>query len=298
MAFPREFRLTVALRADGGFIGRACGKSECGRYFRVHKDDLRDEMHCPYCGDRFCKEDLTTAEQSAYFKEAVAREVLPAIEDELSRIIKRTFKGPMWKVTSSPRRSKPPLPEPPTERDTDSELACPSCSFRFRVDGIFGYCPGCRSENLLLYDANLAIIRAEIASASDPQRSLRHAYADLVSTFEIFCRKEAARRGVAPARFQNLESARAAFQAARGIDIMSPLSASSHLALRRAFQKRHTFEHNGGVVDDKYVKAVPEDAALLGTVAALSVGELEEAALAVRELLGILVADRSAPPVT
>jgi hypothetical protein len=65
------------------------------------------------------------------------------------------------------------------EREVDSELTCPECGVIFQVFGIFGFCPGCRSENQAIYAANLAIVRQEIASAPDGDRALRHAYSDL-----------------------------------------------------------------------------------------------------------------------
>lgn len=91
---------------------------------------------------------------------------------------------------------------------------------------------------------------------------------------------------------QNIESAREAFIQASKVDILAVLDGSENLDLRRAFQKRHVHEHNGGRIDDRYVAVVPEDAALLGTVAPLSADELERAAMALRKVLGVLVQAR------
>lgn len=289
MVIPKSFRLSVAFNAEGGFIGRACGAAECGRFFKVHKDDLKVEMHCPYCGLLFNKNELLTADQAAYVRRVVDREVTPVIRAEVQALFRSAFKGPNWTFTPGPPQPIPPAPEPPIDPSTDSELQCPDCSVRFQVDGIFGYCPGCRSENLLLYDANLAIIRRELSNAGDSERKLRHAYADLVSTFEIFCRKEARRRGLPLARWQNLEAAREAFIRARHSDILATLTATENLDLRRAFQKRHVSEHNDGIIDDRYINAVPEDAHLLGQRATLQPAELEAAAMALRKVIAVIV---------
>jgi DNA-directed RNA polymerase subunit RPC12/RpoP len=292
MGFPKEFRLSVPIHAERGFIGRRCGGDDCGRLFKVHKDDLQEEMHCPYCGERYTKEALLTGDQTEYLKKVIAREVTPVLLDEIEKMTRNAFKGPGWTYTPGSPRPIPPVPEPPLDPSADSELQCPTCSTRFQVDGIFGYCPGCKAENLLLYDANLAIMKRELAAQGDPGRQLRHAYADLVSTFEIFCRKEADRLGMKRTRMQNMETARQAFVKALSIDILAVLDGSESLDLRRAFQKRHVHEHNGGLIDDKYVAIVPEDAALLGTVAPLSVPELERAAMALRRVLAVLVQAR------
>lgn len=246
-------------------------------------------MHCPYCGEKFRKEELFTPDQREYLRQVVRREVTPVIVDELRRIARSTLKGPHWSFKAGPVQPLPPVPEPPIDPQADSQLQCPDCDLRFQVDGIFGYCPGCLSENLRLYDANLALIMRELASPHVSTRQLRHAYADLVSTFEIFCRKEAARLGIVPTRMQNLEVARKSFLNALQLDILSVPTAAQNLDLRRVFQKRHIAEHNDNVIDHKYVKAIPEDTQLIGTKAKLSGDELERAAQGLRQVLAKLV---------
>jgi DNA-directed RNA polymerase subunit RPC12/RpoP len=289
---PDEWHFTLSLPVPEGFLGRECNAPECGRQFKVHKDDIQPEMHCPYCGVSFPNDKLWTAEQLEYASGVIIHELLPQVQDEVRSMFRKTFTGPNWKFTPGAPTQRPPMPEPPVEKPVDSQLRCPECSVRFQVNGIFGYCPGCRSEILRLYDANLEIIRREVREVDAPDRVLRHAYADLVSTFEIFCRKEAINRSVPPARFQNLEAASKAFGAAIGIDMFAALTVGEDLALRRAFQKRHVSEHNGGTIDERYVDAVPEDRQLLGQQAVLTLEELELAAHAMRRALEALVAAR------
>jgi hypothetical protein len=66
-----------------------------------------------------------------------------------------------------------------------------------------------------------------------------------------------------------LFEARRAFKELRGIDIVVSLSHDELLLLRRVFQKRHAHIHNGGVIGQRYVRKVPEDARLLGQPAQL-----------------------------
>jgi hypothetical protein len=54
---------TVTFPTEAGFIGRECNSSGCGRYFKVHEDSLRDHMHCPYCSEKFEKDQLYTKDQ-------------------------------------------------------------------------------------------------------------------------------------------------------------------------------------------------------------------------------------------
>jgi hypothetical protein len=171
------------------------------------------------------------------------------------------------------------------EHKVDSELVCPECSFRFQVYGIFGYCPGCRSENMLIYDANLSIIRREIAKSDNPTRALRHAYGDLVSTFQLFCARKATSLDANKPSFQELFPTRKFFRESKGIDIFSGLNDSDILAIRRIFQKRHVCQHAGGIITEQYIQKIPEDKDLLGSQVPLSMEEFEVGAQLVRRIL-------------
>jgi hypothetical protein len=185
-------------------------------------------------------------------------------------------------------RAKPITPNY-EEHQVDSELICPSCNFRFQIYGIFGYCPGCRNENLLIYDANLEIIKQEVSVGQDPQRALRHAYADLVSTFEAFCKKKAQLIATETAHFQTLFEARRFFKDHLGTDILDGLNTDDLLALRRVFQKRHAYEHYQGTIEERYVRMIPEDSQLLNQKAGLSLEEFVVASQALHHVLDRLI---------
>ncbi len=117
----------------------------------------------------------------------------------------------------------------------------------------------------------------EIRQAQDDRRALRHAYSDLVSTFEVYCKRRAERLG-GGARFQDLFDARKFFKDKLNTDFLDHLTANDLLLLRRVFQKRHAVEHSGGLVDEKYIRMIPEDVAAAGTPVELTLEELEKAA--------------------
>lgn len=283
-------RFSVSLPADSGFIGRSCGNADCGRYFKVHLDSLRETMYCPYCGERFSKNELLTKDQEEHITEIgleKAREYVFSEIDKWSRSMSRRFrgqKGVTWKHKPIRYRAKPISPRY-QERQVDSELVCSECGFPFQVYGIFGYCPGCRSENLWIYDANFEIVRREISASPDPQRQLRHAYGDLVSTFEGFCSAKARSITTEPGNFQELFSTRKFFRKKLGVDIFERLGDGDLLVLRRVFQKRHVCEHNQGIISEQYARKMPEDAKLIGQQADLSLEELESGAALLRGVL-------------
>lgn len=293
MVLPPRMQFTVGFPSENGFLGRECNASDCRRYFKVHADSIRAEMHCPYCGERFPNDQLWTRDQLDYARQKVVQEVMPLVEQEVRHIFRNAFQGKKgWTFKPGAPTLRKANPRLPKERNVDSELVCPECQARFQVDGIFGYCPGCRAENLRLYDANLGIIKREVLAAENPTRALRHAYNDLVSTFETFSRREAARYGIDVGRFQNLDHTRHLFRQSLLVDVFEGLEPEQIRMLKRIFEKRHVHEHNGGIVSDRYVVEIPEDAHLLGKPAPLSLEELETGASLLRLVLQVLVSRR------
>lgn len=279
----------ISMPTDEGFVGRKCGNPACARYFKVHVDSHRDEMYCPYCGDRFDKSELLTGEQMEYIKEVTAEQALEYISAELGKMFKSGLANSRY-VTfkpGKPYRAKPIVPRY-TERRVDSEILCPVCGARFQIDGIFAHCVGCGTENIAVYDANLEVIRGEVAAAGNSQRVLRHAYNDLVSTFESICGRRSAAIAAEHGSFQDPYEARRFFKTNAGTDMLAELDDDQRLAVRRLFHKRHAWQHSHGLITERYVKKVPEDRDLLGTEASLSMLEFESGAAAVRMMLDAL----------
>ena len=284
----------ISVPTDQGFLGRECNGPDCKRYFKVHSDSLRPEMFCPYCGVQFPNDKLWTDDQNKYITEVAKEKAIELahreIQKALSELARESAGNKFVKFTHapSPYRAKEVHPRY-RERQVDSELACPTCGAHFQVFGIFGYCPGCRSENLLIYDANLEIIKQEVASSQDPHRALRHAYSDLVSAFESFCSSQARFVTTETTHFQMLFATRKFFKNQLGIDVLDGLNNEGLLALRRVFQKRHAYEHCHGIVEQKYVRMIPEDAHLLNHKADLSLEEFVRASQAMRHVLDNLM---------
>lgn len=293
MAFPPRFNLTVDLYAKDGFIGRKCPDAVCSLFFKVETSSLNQAVFCPYCGGQFTKEQLHTPDQSEQIQAVLKRDVTAAYRSELREGVKKSFSGTGWKFTQGDDPPPPPMPVQPPERDPDTVLSCPECACRFHVDGIFGYCPGCRAENLKLYDANWHLLKHELQRSGDPARGLRLAYSDAVSTFEVFCRKEAQARGSAARKFQSLRAVEREFADAFPSGILAGLTTDESLCVRRVVQKRHVFVHGEGVIDDDYVKVVPEDRSLLGKRASGSVEELDVGLTGLRKILLSLVQSRT-----
>lgn len=281
----------IGVPTDGeGFLGRQCNNPECGRYFKVFLECIRQEMFCPYCGIAFSSNELYTAEQLRYLRKAAlekAREYVFGEFDKTFGDLARHSSGNRFvQIKHTPIRYKAKRITPRyKERDVDSEISCPECGFRFQVYGVFGFCPGCRAENMRVYDAYLTTIRDEIEQAGNNDRALRHAYSDLVSTFQIFCNKRCLAGTENKPSFQELYPTRGFFKKSLSIDIFAGLSESEILVISRVFQKRHVGLHADGMITEKYVRKIPQDRSLLGTKARLSLQEFEEAAKVLRKVI-------------
>lgn len=289
MSRYKTFKIAIPSDADG-FVGRACDAPDCKQYFKIYVQDHGDYLHCPYCGVRFSRNSLFTSPQLKYVKEAAIEEARVYAINEIQKMFKNAFRGSK-NITYKPGRppSKRMVRPNYVEREVDTEFECAECSIRFQVYGIFGYCPGCSCENIQIYDANWANIKRKLDSEPDKNRQLRHAYGDLVSTFEVFCNRKAARISQEKGNFQVLFDARKYFKDHVGVDILANITGNDLLALRRLFQKRHVCIHAGGEITDRYIKIIPEDSKLLGTKVVLTVEELDTAATAMRIALGELV---------
>ena len=247
-------------------------------------------MHCPYCGTLFPNDQLHTKAQVRHLERAAEEQALEYMHGEIDKMfgkLTREFRGNSFiTIDYKPTRYRARQVSPRyREHKVDSELLCPECSFRFQVFGIFGFCPGCGTENMLVYDANLSIIRQEIENSDSPKRALRHAYGDLVSTFQITCSRKAERFDAVKPSFQELLSTRKFFKQSAGVDILHPLPNADLLTLRRVFQKRHVCQHADGKVTKQYIKKIPEDRELIGQDVQLSLTEFEEGARVLRQVL-------------
>ena len=178
----------ISIPAPGGFIGNTCAKINCKKYFKVSASDIKDEMFCPYCGTSASKMDLRTNEQSKFIQEAAMEKAKEIAYKEIDKMFSnfaqssRSSKYITVKHTPLNYRAKNIRPSY-SEKPVDTELKCPSCNVSFQVYGIFGFCPGCRIENMIVYDTNIQIIKKEFENSDNKERALRHAYSYLFSTF-------------------------------------------------------------------------------------------------------------------
>jgi len=176
------------------------------------------------------------------------------------------------------------------EKELETEIICDSCTLRYAIYGVFGWCPDCGAHNSLqILSKNLELARKELALAATVEAELaKHLIGDalenVASAFDGFGREICQRKSV-EIRFQSLPGARRRVQDAFGFDFADALRADEWDTACRAFQKRHLLAHKMGVIDDDYIQKANDPSAVLGRRIALSQMEVE-ASIAIVESMG------------
>lgn len=283
----------IAIPTDEGYLGNECSNELCKKYFKVDARNIKDKMHCPYCGEIAPKMELRTKDQEQYIHEAaleIARKVAFDTIDEVFGKSPRIKRGSGVTIKNYPIKYKEKKITPSySESSVDTQLTCPTCKTNFQVYGIFGYCPSCRSENIIIYDTNIEIIKREFNASENKERALRHIYSDLVIAFETFCSKKYSSELNNKPNFQDLFEARKYFQKYLSIEIFHNLTDKELLNLRRVFQKRHLYIHSDGIINEKYIKKIPEDKNKLGVKAKLNYEEFNQAVNSLRKIIEVII---------
>ncbi len=265
-----KIEFILSFLTDKGLWGREC--NICLKYFKIDSDKIKEKLYCPYCGEHQPNSQLWTKEQNEAKKKIAIAVGKRYIEDELGKMFADLARGNKNVSYKAETRTQIPQQSTHLEKEVDTEIVCPSCDTKFQVYGIFGFCPGCREDNMLIYEANLKIILTEIDKTDDPIRTLRHAYNDLVSTFEAYCKMVSLKYDLGSTNFQNLKSTKEHFKK-HGVDIYARVNDYEKTSVKRVFEKRHAFQHAKGKITSDYVKNIPEDRNLIDTIAVLSKDE-------------------------
>jgi len=272
----------ISIPTDKGFWGREC--QSCGKYFKIHVDDQKETLFCPYCGVSGKNDDFDTKHQEEAIDEIAGQIGLKMVEDELDRMFEKLARKSKSITYKPNKRTRVKQITKHLEKQVDTEIECSICSTKFQVYGVFGFCPGCSEDNVMIYEANLKIILSEINSSSNPRRALRHAYKDLVTTFELYCKRVSRIYKLGEARFQNLKDTKKFFKK-HELDIYHEISHAEKIVIKRIFEKRHAYEHGSGEITAKYIKNVPEDSRLLGEIAKLSIEEFSEGVEIIKKVI-------------
>jgi hypothetical protein len=279
-----EFSIPISADEDG-YVGRECPVQECLGYFKLTPGTGVKgpaPCHCPYCGHSGESRTFFTQEQIEYAKSVVLRKVTDAIHKDLKSLeFEQKPQGLFGIGLSLKVERSTPLPiRYYREKELETAITCDSCTLRYAIYGVFGWCPDCGIHNSLqILVKNLELARKELALAATTEAELANhligdALENAVSAFDGFGRELCQRKSV-EIRFQSLPTARRKVQDAFGFDFADTLSPDEWDTACRAFQKRHLLAHKIGVIDEDYVQKANDAGAIPGRRIALSHVEVE-----------------------
>ena len=294
------FRVPMPLD-EQGFFGREC--PSCGRTFLVCSDDyeaLPDDLRlwCVYCGYREDHSEFLTGQQRARVMSLAEDVGLQIVHQELDQAFgllrrnARSGSGVSFRPAPSPPRPRrlPGVQEEQLVR----ERQCATCSLRYAVFGEHRFCPVCgrlppaqtAADGLDAETSMLDALRGlspDIRAALREQGVLDRQYIDavenLVSIVEsaadavfrervpgaatLIKGKRAATLKGKRNVFQRLDDLADLFRTQLSKDLPAALG-PRWTELQHPWAGRHIYAHNDGVIDDRYIQAVPAAASRRG----------------------------------
>ena len=284
-----EVTLAVTMPDDDeGFFGREC--PSCRGHFRVASDDYEalpdDQMlWCVYCGHHDHNDDFITAQQMARldraatnYAEQMANKMLEETFGKMSRR-SRGSRDSFIQITCHVEPFRPrPLP-PISEERLVRERACPGCGLRYAVFAEHRFCPACgqlpalataldslsaEAKRLDALADSPPKLHAELREAGVLDRTYVDTIENAVGIVETLAER-AFKDHVAEADqilrgrgqvFQRLNDLADLYDAHLGIDLPASLG-TAWPELQRSWAARHVFTHCDGIIDAKYLEAVP-----------------------------------------
>jgi hypothetical protein len=273
-----------------GFFGRRCPDPECRTFFKLNVAEYEAapeslSLTCPVCGLIANHERFITPEQKQR-GEAAALEFAQATADQVIRDWSRRQASRAqhdsgvrieWKAHRNPPRIPRELPTY-LEQATIRTFECPNGGHRAVIYDLLAFCPWCGPEktpphavfedNLVAQRRLLALVdelpeeaRASIEAAGGVTALTERALTGIVAATQNLAKRLHAQAGKASAKgnpWQNVERLQKQWLADFARDPLDGLAAGTVETLRLAFSRRHVLEHNGGVVDEPYVRETGE----------------------------------------
>lgn len=151
-----------------------------------------------------------------------------------------------------------------SEQSQQNKFNCTACGEFNDILGRFGHCSLCGTRNDLAVFEGQTVpnIRDRLKSSGTPADYVRDGVASFESLIGQYTRQlaqmvpmtESRRRRLLRQRFHDLEEVRTTFKNWFDIDISAGMKEAERRFVGRMFHRRHVYEHNGGEVDQEYLK--------------------------------------------
>lgn len=254
---PALGSLSIFIASDTqGMFGHQC--QNCGGYWRSEASPARWRMTCPYCGLRAESHAFLTDGQLRYAKACcdLIEQALSSDKDGESVVDMDKVADAVGKDCEKPKFYY-------AEQSQQNKYTCLACNELNDILGRYGYCSRCGTYNgVYELENDLKDIRDKITKDNQYEDCAR----DAVAAFDSFARqiaKQLAKRiPMTPARqkewsgklFHNIKPCADAFKTIFDIDAFENFKQDEINFVVLMFHRRHIYEHNGGEVDEKYIR--------------------------------------------
>lgn len=288
--------IPIAFRSDiNGYLDRECPNENCLYNFKIHMDDWKEkvsdeEVYCPMCGQVDTSDKWWTQQQLNDLEEVASNWAMAYARNELDKsfrdLERSTRHNKFIKIKYKPEHRVSFINNPLGQSEEwQQEIQCPKCQTRYSIIGSAYFCPCC-GHNVIenVFAESLDTIAKMINSLPDMEELLKQAYGkdkastmcramlegslgDVVSTFQKFAEikyKTLSTRSVKVNDFQIVEKGSKLFEDAVAEGYSTWLNDDELFEMNLMFQKRHILEHNGGIVDEGYLKKSGDSAYSVG----------------------------------
>jgi len=282
-----EIKVTIPLD-ENGMIGREC--LECEKYFKLKPGTgiETDNCHCPYCdyegnADTFWTQAQLKYAESIAVEQAFNKLLKPSL-DKLTHSFKKLEQSSRNSLIQFKVSVKDNFHFPISyyrEEELETILTCDNCKLEFAIYGVFSKCPDCNETNaFLIFQKSMEVIGKKLEIFSKPEIpneileiSLSSILSASIAAFdglgkELRKRKRDLYKERPKNLFQNL------YELNSSLDNYIGLNHKNFNDLLRMFQVRHLYEHNMGVIDEDFLKKIPNQ--ILGRKYKLTIEELKE----------------------
>lgn len=267
-----ELETEVYLVGDvEGLFGRQCPK--CKSYFRT-KNTLN--VSCPYCSAQATHFQFITDNQLEFLRHFVQI----AINSKQTNTVRSID---LYDITRNLTNNTPPIWVYAEEKQ-QKYVYCKDCKNKYDILGEYGGCPWCEKRNS--FEVIFEKIESVYETLDSDECDATTCLTTSVSYFEAMANdlknsilNQYKVRDVKTFKnlsFQRIFIARDILIESHDIDIFENISEACIKNLKKLFEKRHIYVHNGGRADQKYISNSEDGAVRLNQTVPVSINEVEE----------------------
>lgn len=277
--------IPIIIKSDEkGYFDRQCPNENCLCKFKIKmidwKEKINSNVHCPVCGyieqpnKWFTEQQMDGIKENA--KNAFIDHVRKELDKSFSQLAHSTKNNKFFKFTYKPNHKTVFVNHPIGQSEKwELELTCDECGAQYSTIGFSYFCPCCGySSAKSMFDESIDIIGKNLSALSEKlqwytdkygkdkaetiyKKEVEGALADIVSAFQYFaaqCYSKLSTNKLRPNDFQIVEKGDDLFKKQTGKGYLTWISDVEFEKMNLYFQRRHLVEHNGGIIDPKYIE--------------------------------------------